>query len=356
MKCLFVSAGMLFGGAERVTSILTNEWGKKDCEIKILVTSTEAISKYPLSKNVQVISYSEEIKNNKFGQIAIIKKIREICIEWEPNVVISFFNDLCALSAVAIIGLHIPLVYSERNDPNKTNQRFIDRIYRRIVEKRTDKIVFQTKGAQKLYSLKVQEKSTVIINPLNTEQFPIHDFMNERKEIVSVGRLESQKNQKLLITAFSLISKKFPEYRLVIYGEGNLRKELESYIKEKGLMNRVTLPGTKNNILEYIKDSSLFVLSSDYEGLPNALIEAMAIGLPCISTDCSPGGARELITNEENGLITECGNAVELSNAMSRMLIDRDCAKRYAKKALEVRERTNVEKISSDWLRCINEN
>ena len=84
MKCLFVSAGMLFGGAERVTSILTNEWGKKDCEIKILVTSTEAISKYPLSKNVQVISCSEEIKNNKFGQIAIIKKYEKFVLNGNP--------------------------------------------------------------------------------------------------------------------------------------------------------------------------------------------------------------------------------------------------------------------------------
>ena len=179
MRCLFVSAGMLFGGAERVTSILTDEWGKKGCETKILVTRTEATSKYPLSDKVTLVSCYEDVNKTKIGQAAIIKKVREICKEWKPDVVISFYNDLCALSALAITGLHIPLIYSERNDPNKTNQRRSDRLYRKIVERRADKIVFQTKGAQKCYSKSVQDKSVVILNPLDTEQLPVHDFSHE---------------------------------------------------------------------------------------------------------------------------------------------------------------------------------
>ena len=184
MKILFVSAGMLFGGAERVTSILTDEWGKRGHETKILVTRTEAISKYPLSDKVTLVSCYDNVSKAKIGQIAIIKKVREICKEWKPDVVISFYNDLCALSALAITGLHIPLIYSERNDPNKTNQRKSDQLYRKIVEHRADKIVFQTKGAQKCYSKSVQDKSVVILNPLDTAGYPIHDFSHEKKEIV----------------------------------------------------------------------------------------------------------------------------------------------------------------------------
>lgn len=111
----------------------------------------------------------------------------------------------------------------------------------------------------------MQKRSAVILNPLDVTGFPTHDFTVERKEIVTVGRLEPQKNQKLLINAFSELAKKFPDYTLVIYGEGSLRKELEKYIESKGLKDRVFLPGAKNNIQEYIKDASLFVLSSDYE-------------------------------------------------------------------------------------------
>lgn len=351
MKCLFVAPGMLFGGAERVMSILANEWGKNNVETMILVTETEEISKYHLSDKVTIISCYEEKNGAYFPQLNIIKKVRNICKEWKPDVVISFYNDLCALTALAITGLHIPLIYSERNDPNKTNQGNAGRLYRKIIEYMADKIVFQTTGAQRCYPKSVQEKSTVILNPLNTYGFPIHDFLHEKHEIVSIGRLEAQKNQKLLIDAFALITKNFPEYQLTIYGEGSLRKELEDYIKAKGLQERVSLPGSKNNIQEHIKDASLFVLSSDYEGIPNALIEAMAIGLPCVSTDCSPGGARELIEDGVNGLITPCGDAKKLSDAMRMMLSNKSYAKACGVEALKIRKKTDVKKISEKWLR-----
>lgn len=353
MKCLFVAPGMLFGGAERVMSILANEWGKSNVETTILVTETEAISKYSLSDKVTIIGCHEEKERARIPQFTVIKKVRDICKEWKPDVVISFYNDLCALTALGIIGLHIPLIYSERNDPKRTNQRLLDRLYRMIVECMADKIVFQTAGAQRCYSKRVQEKSTVILNPVNTNAFPSHDFSCEKSEIVSVGRLEAQKNQKLLIDAFELIASDFPEYQLTIYGEGRLRKELEEYIKAKVLQERVFLPGNKNNIQEHIKDASLFVLSSDYEGIPNALIEAMAIGLPCVSTDCSPGGARELIKEEVNGLITPCGDARKLSSAMRMMLNNKVYAKGCGIEALKIRKKTDVKKISEDWLNYI---
>ena len=353
MRCLFVSAGMLYGGAERVTSILVNEWAKNGCETKILVTRTEGTSKYPLSKNVEVVSCYADIKKARVGQLAIIKNIRRICKEWKPEVVISFCNDLCALASIAVLGLHIPLIYSERNDPNRTNQRPIDQVYRKIVENRADKIVFQTKGAQECYPLKVQKKSVVILNPLDTTAFPTHDFSNEKKEIVSVGRLEPQKNQKLLIESFSMLAEELSDYNLVIYGEGSMRKELETYIELKSLTNRVFLPGAKPGIQEYIKDASLFVLSSDYEGIPNALIEAMAIGLPCVSTDCSPGGARELIRPEENGIIVPCDNKKLLANAIRKVIKNKEKARQMGKQAELIRERVDKISICGEWIKLI---
>ena len=353
MKCLFVSAGMLYGGAERVTSILVNEWAKNDCETRILVTRTEKISKYPLAQKVEVVSCYEDIKKAKVGQLAIIRIIRETCKEWKPDVVISFYNDLCALASIAILGLHIPLIYSERNDPNRTNQRPIDQVYRKIVENRADKIVFQTKGAQACYPPKVQKKSAVILNPLDTSAFPTHDFSKEKKEIVSVGRLEPQKNQKLLIESFSMLGEELSDYNLVIYGEGSLRKELKAFVESKGLTNRVFLPGAKSEIQNYIKDASLFVLSSDYEGIPNALIEAMAIGLPCVSTDCSPGGARELICSGENGVIVPCNSKKDLANAIIEIINDKEKARQLGKQAELIRDRVNKMTISEEWIKII---
>lgn len=352
MKCLFVASSMNFGGAERVMSILSNAWCDKGCEVKILLTNTSAHSSYVLNAQVELLSCYDE-KKAGIPHIVIVRAIRSLCKMWKPDVIISFYNDIAALTAVAITGLHIPLIYSERNDPNRVNQRKIDKIYRKIVEHRADKFVFQTTGAQKYYPENVQKRSVVILNPLDMTGFPTHDFDVEKKEIVTVGRLEPQKNQKLLIDAFSALSRDFPDYTLIIYGEGSLRKELENFIESKGLKGRVLLPGSKNNVQEYIKDASLFVLSSDYEGIPNALIEAMAIGLPCVSTDCSPGGARELIDDGENGAIVECGNANELAMTMIRLLADRGSARKIGTNAKKICTRVDKNLICNGWLDLI---
>ena len=167
--------------------------------------------------------------------------------------------------------------------------------------------------------------------------------------------MEPQKNQKLLINAFSDLAKDFPDYTLIIYGEGSLRNELENYIISKGLQSKVVLPGVKNNIQEYIKDASLFVLSSDYEGIPNALIEAMAIGLPCVSTDCSPGGARELIADGENGTIVECGNPQMLAKAMELVLKDREKAQGMGTNAKKICARVDKDVVCDSWLDLIKD-
>ena len=355
MKCLFVASSMNFGGAERVMSILANSWCDKGCEVKILLTGTSAQSKYTLSKQVELISCFSDAKKAIVPHLVIVKAVRSLCKLWKPDVVISFYNDIAALTAVAITGLRIPLIYSERNDPNRVNQRKVDKIYRKIVEHRADEFVFQTTGAQECYPKKVQKRSVVILNPLDVTGFPTHDFTVEKKEIVTVGRLEPQKNQKLLINAFSELARDFPDYTLIIYGEGSLRNELENYVISKGLQSKVVLPGAKNNIQEYIKDASLFVLSSDYEGIPNALIEAMAIGLPCVSTDCSPGGARELIADGKNGAIVECGNPQMLAKAMEFVLKDREKAQGMGTNAKKICARVDKDVVCDSWLDLIKD-
>ena len=355
MKYLFVATGMRFGGAERVMSILANEWYSRGEKVRFFLTGTPAESSYPLSEGIKIVSSFETAQEARFEQIAHIREIRKECLDWKPDVVISFYNDVCALVAFAIRGLNIPLIYSERNDPNKFNQRAIDKFYRKIVEHKADKFVFQTEGAKKCYPDEVQRRSCVILNPLDTASFPIHDFANEEKEIVSVGRLETQKNQLLLIEAFSMIMDQISDFRLIIYGEGKLREKLENFIQQKGLQGRVFLPGAKSGIQDQIKNAALFVLSSDYEGIPNALIEAMAIGLPCVSTDCSPGGARVLIENEKNGLLVPCDDAEKLASAMIKMISDRELAKQCGENAYEIRSRVEASVIANRWLEFIGE-
>ena len=159
-----------------------------------------------------------------------------------------------------------------------------------------------------------------------------------------------QKNQKMLIEAFSKIHSNYPEYQLVIYGEGKLRHQLQEQIDLLGLQERISLPGSRSDVLEQIKDASLFVLPSDFEGMPNVLIEAMALGLPCISTDCPCGGPRELIQNGVNGILISVGDVEALACEMSKVLDDSEMSALLGKNAVQIREKLNMEKIGKEWL------
>ena len=168
--------------------------------------------------------------------------------------------------------------------------------------------------------------------------------------IVSAGRLAPQKNQKMLITAFSKIANQYPDYNLTIYGEGALRQFLEQQISDLGLQERVFLPGNITDLHTQIKTSAFFVMSSDFEGMPNALIEAMALGLPCISTDCPCGGPKTLIREKENGLLIEVGDSDALADAMATLIENQSLAFEMGQNAVAIRDRLSMEMIGKEWV------
>ena len=135
----------------------------------------------------------------------------------------------------------------------------------------------------------------------------------------------------------------------MIYGEGDKRGELEKLVEELGLKDRISLPGNIRNIADEMEKNSLFVLSSDFEGMPNALMEAMALGLPCVSTDCPCGGPRYLIKNGENGVLVPVGDADALAEAMKKMLHDEDLRIRIGNNARTIQTRLSPEKIYGQW-------
>ena len=251
------------------------------------------------------------------------------------------------------MGKNIPIIYSERNDPNKTNQSKINKLFRKIVEFGATHIVFQTEGAKQCYSKKVQRKSSIILNPVELSRIP------ERKkedinysEIVTVARLEPQKNQELLIDAFNLVCKKHQDIVLKIYGEGSLKNKLQNKIHELGLNDKVLLMGAKQDVLEWIKVYYCFVLTSDFEGLPNSLIEAMSMGIPCISTDCSPGGARQLL-GDDRGLIVPCGDKERLAEAINMYLEQKDIAIKFGEEAYKIRDEIESHTVAKEWINLV---
>ena len=353
MKLVFITPGMTFGGAERVISILANIWCDMGHEVSIFITATNRPPVYKLNDKINIEHYAD-FNENGVSHFKLISSIRDFVDKENPDCVLSFMNDVCAYTILALIGRNIPIIYSERNDPNKTNQSRVNKLFRKIVEFGASHIVFQTEGAKQCYSKKVQRKSSIILNPVELNRIP------ERKkedvnysEIVTVARLEPQKNQELLIDAFNLVSKKHQNVVLKIYGEGSLKNKLQNKIEKLGLKEKVLLMGAKQDVLEWIKESYCFVLTSDFEGLPNSLIEAMCMGIPCISTDCSPGGARQLLGNDR-GLIVPCGDKERLAEAINMYLEQKHIAMHYGEEAYKLRDEIESHIVAKEWINLVD--
>lgn len=320
MKILFYINAIHDGGAERVMVNLAKYFSDTGCET-ILVTSFRDTWEYKVEGNVKRLSLEEkEIKQGKIKRnFSRIIKLRAILKKEKPDVAVSFMAEPNFRLLVASLGLNVKTIVSVRNDPNKEYAGRIGKFVGKCLLPLADGCVFQTKEAQEWFPERLQRKSTIIINAVKEEFFNI-----ERKpvagEIITCGRLEVQKNHKLLIDAFSEVVKEHPYAKLKIYGEGSLRDVLQEQINKLGLQNKAFLMGATNDVAKALQTADLFVLSSDYEGMPNALMEAMAAGVPCISTDCPCGGPRSLIDNYNNGVLIQINNKKMLSKELKRIL------------------------------------
>ncbi len=338
-----------FGGAERQVITLANQMANRGHDVHMLLLSDDKI-KYPLSEKVNIHSLLNAEKGNLITRIlnrrkALIKALHYL----NCDVVVNFnFQSVYMLTVTSKTGLG-KILYSERGDPGDKEYKGLMGILRKYVLHKIDAYVFQSDGARDYFKDQyVRDHSVVIPNACFIKP-NLKEVITRSKRIVTVGRLSAQKNQRVLIESFSKIASQFDEYNLDIYGDGELKDELTSLIDSLSLTDRIRLMGTTKDVTSAIKDASLFVLSSDYEGIPNALIEAMAIGLPCISTDCKPGGARTLIKDGYDGLITPIGNADELASAIKRLLADKEEANLMGTRAAQIVERLSPKVIYDKW-------
>lgn len=236
---------------------------------------------------------------------------------------------------------------SIRNAPEKEYPNLFFKIMAKTLFNFADGIVFQTEEAKAWFNEKIQRKSKIIFNQVD-QCFYDSNFAGERRDIVTTGRLVSQKNHKLLINAFSKVVD-FTNDRLFIYGDGILKHELHKQIEELGLENRVFLQGTISNVSETIKSAKLFVLSSDYEGMPNSLMEAMALGIPCISTDCSCGGPRLLLSDIDKRLLVKVGDIEDMAKSMKNLLLSEEELERIGKLLKKKSMEFSPEKVIFMW-------
>ena len=349
MKILFFIGTLTEGGAERVVSTLANKLVERNFDVEIL--------KYYKSENFyklndKVITNSIEEKTNTTNKISNIKYLRKY-IKDNADIVISFLAPFNIYSLISNIGNNVPIIVADRNDPRRIPSNFLMRKLRDLLYRNADGVVLQTNNNLSYFSETVQKKSTIIYNPFDLKESKGIALETKKDNIiVNVARLEKQKNHILLIKAFNEIKDEFDDYKLVIYGEGNYKNELIQYINELKLSDRVILAGEHNDIINKIKSSKLFVLSSDYEGMPNSLIEAMCIGLPVISTKVS--GSNELIEDGKNGLLVDINNKDELVKAMKKMLKDNDYSNSLANNATRICEIVDSNIVVDKWIDFIN--
>jgi GalNAc-alpha-(1->4)-GalNAc-alpha-(1->3)-diNAcBac-PP-undecaprenol alpha-1,4-N-acetyl-D-galactosaminyltransferase len=342
-KIAFVLGGMGNGGAERVVSILANHYAKKGKSVDI-ITLLSSNCTYQLEPNVRLISLANEGKSRKLQTIDWIKGIKKYNKVNRPYCVISFFAKINIIVLLALYNRIGDIVVSERNDPSKDGRGPFVKLLTNILYPKTKKVVFQTKWAQSCFRSSVVKNSKIVYNPVTEISIP---NVEKTKTIVNVGKLMDQKNQKLLISAFSKVVDNYPEYKLVIYGDGTKRQELEELIESLGLNDRVMLPGWTSEIYEKVAAAELFVLSSDYEGFSNALLEAMMIGAPVISTNCA--GSNEIIKNNVNGLLVPVDDLDKLVLGIRKMLGNPELANRMAQHGKRDVGRFGVSKIIGCW-------
>jgi len=347
-----ITKNMMSGGAERVISHLLSYCEAKKNLILTLILIDDKPRHYSIPLSVNIITIGKKSDNPVIDKFKRYSTVRKLIIKLSPDIVLSMPEEIGIYAILSIVGTKIPVVVSERNDPRVMPNKTVTRILRYISYIFASGFIFQTNHAASFFSKRIQEKGIVIPNPLDEKRLPIPYSGIRKKIIVGAGRLNQQKNFSLLISAFAVFfNKGHRDYRLIIYGEGPCRDKLLNDVTKYGLPpEAVELPGRVENFPDRVNGASIFVLSSDFEGMPNVLIEAMACGVPSISTDCPAGGSKYLITQGINGILVPIRDRNGLVDAMLEIVNNPEFSACLSGESVKIRERLNSEIICSKWL------
>lgn len=349
MKISFFIGGMRRGGAERVISILANNYANRGWDVDIVLLLANAVE-YDLDSRIRIVDITKKGGSYLKSAPYWLTGIRRYLKERRPDRVVSFVGRINALVLTAAMGLKLPIVVSERNDPKHDGRGAFMQWYCNQSYRSAKAIVYQNEHEKSCFHEALENKGLIIPNPVS-----VAATCETRSPIVATaGRLIAQKNQKILVSAMEKVHKAYPDVTCRIYGEGNLRTALQTQIDELGLGDVVTLEGNVKDIHARLSQCGIFALTSDFEGLSNALIEAMQVGLACITTDYP--GAKELITDGENGLVVPMDDADALAEALMRLIENKDgCADTLAKQGQAFAARFNAETVLKQWHAVIEE-
>jgi glycosyltransferase involved in cell wall biosynthesis len=301
MKVLLLTSSLTSGGAERVASTLANAWSSHGHQVSLMPTfSGRGECFYDLQRSVRVVYLADIAGMSGKGllsRVARLVSLRRFIKDIEPDIVVSFLSNVNVAAVLATLNVSVPLLISERIDPFVMPISAMSRLARRILYPLANALVVQTKAVAKKYEASLWPWGKVIVIPNAVPDYFAALRRNgtsaHEKRLLAVGSLVERKQFATLIDVFAKLAESNPDWVLQILGEGPLRHRLQKQIDDLGLRERITLPGRTRDIGSYYAKSDAFVLTSQYEGFPNALLEAMAVGLPCVAFDC-PSGPREM--------------------------------------------------------------
>lgn len=362
MNLLFFIHSMRSGGAERVTANLSNFWAKKGWQITIVSLVACEHDFYTLHSSVRRISLDMDnesthpvaaVKNNLQRIFALYRVLREI----RPNVAIGMMPSAGVL--LVLTSLFLPKVVTITSERSYPPMLPLGRIWQKLRQwtypKAAKVTMLTSEGLVWLNDKIPNAKGVVIPNPIpyplpifDPKILPYSVIDSNRKLLLAVGRFSEEKCFDLLLNVYSRLFHTNPKWDLVILGEGPLRQDLEYQIIKLRLQGRVYLPGRVGNVSDWYKRSDIYVMSSRFEGFPNTLGEAMAHGCAVVSFDCDTG-PRDIIRNEVDGFLVPNGNINAMEIALSRLMIDDNLRQQFSQRAIEIRDRYSMERVTSMW-------
>lgn len=357
-RILFVLPSLGAGGSERVVTTLANHWAQQHRSIGIAnFDALDFEPFYTLHSKVDLFRLGLPVATN--GLLAQlrqthrrIKALERVIAQFQPDVVISFLTKANVMALIAARRSGVPVIVSERNNP--TIQRFnaMWRAARSYTYPKAFSFVTMTKGAAEYYPPHQRPRTAIIPNPVNLPK----SWQEKRSgnTITAVGRLTGQKQFHLLIDAFARIAERFPSWNLVIWGEGELRSQLEQQRAALGLDDRIALPGLTPTPGQWVETADLLVLSSAYEGWPNVIVEAMAASLPVIAFDCGHGPA-DMIEDGITGKLVALDDVESLADAMAQLVGDTGLRQKLANEAGIASARYDTATIADQWIDIVEQ-
>lgn len=339
------------GGAERVFVNLAGYFVSRGFRVT-LVTQYQKENEYELPQGADRV-ISDITKEEEGGRIGNMwrryHKLRRIFKRLQADVVLSTIgkNNFMALLANAFLPTKV--VVSVVAEPTEEYPGRLMRFLAKTLFYFADGIVLQTTDAMKFFPKGIRKKSVILKNSLNPAFVRPRYEGSRCQDIVAVGRMDENKNHRMAIRAFSRIAETFPESRLILYGDGPLRETLQKEVREKGLEERILLPGAVTDVADRIERAYAFLLTSFTEGMPNTLIEAMSLGLPCISTDCPCGGPRDLIADGRNGFLVPVDDDKAMARRLKQLLSDPGKADEMGREAARLQQDYRPDRVNAAW-------